>query len=83
MHWLSCGFMSCSTHFTDIPNLLAWNGKTKPNATKAYIYQSKEMYNTKLEYGPMPNVMATQPNIGGALCQSSIIPFLVPRRNFA
>jgi len=24
--------------------------------------------------------MATQPNIGGALCKSSIIPFLVPRR---
>ena len=28
----------------------------------------------------MPNVMATQPNIGGAVCESSIIPFLVPRR---
>jgi len=28
----------------------------------------------------MPNVMATQPNIGGALCKSSVIPFLVPRR---
>ena len=23
---------------------------------------------TKLECGPMPNVMATLPNIGGALC---------------
>jgi len=28
----------------------------------------------------MPNVMAAQPNIGGALCESSVIPFLVPRR---
>jgi len=28
----------------------------------------------------MPNVMATQLNIGGALCESSVIPFLVPRR---
>jgi len=28
----------------------------------------------------MPNVMAGQPNIGGALCESSVIPFLVPRR---
>ena len=28
----------------------------------------------------MPNVMATQPNVGGALCESSVIPFLVPRR---
>ena len=27
--------------------------------------------------GPMPNVMAAQPNIGGALCKSSVIPFLV------
>ena len=28
----------------------------------------------------MPNVMAAQPNIGGALCESAVIPFLVPRR---
>jgi len=26
----------------------------------------------------MPNVMAAQPNIGGAVCESSVIPFLVP-----
>ena len=34
----------------------------------------------QLECGPMPNVMAAQPNIGGAVCESSVIPFLVPRR---
>jgi len=28
----------------------------------------------------MPNVMAAQPNIGRALCESSVIRFLVPRR---
>ena len=28
----------------------------------------------------MPNVMAALPNIGGALCESSVIPLLVPRR---
>ena len=28
----------------------------------------------------MPNVMAALPNIGGALCKSSVIPFLVSRR---
>jgi len=28
----------------------------------------------------MPNVMVSQPNIGGALCESCVIPFLVPRR---
>jgi len=27
----------------------------------------------------MPNVMAAQPSIGGALCESSVIPFFVPR----
>jgi len=27
----------------------------------------------------MSNVMAAQTNIGGALCESSIIPFRVPR----
>jgi len=31
----------------------------------------------KLECGPMPNVMAAQPNIGGALGKSSVILFLV------
>ena len=28
----------------------------------------------------MPNVMAALPNIGGTLCESSLIAFLVPRR---
>ena len=28
----------------------------------------------------MLNVMTAQSNIGGALCESSVIPFLVPRR---
>jgi len=28
----------------------------------------------------MPSVMATQPNIAGALCESFVIPVLVPRR---
>jgi len=37
----------------------------------------------ELECGPMPNVMAALPNIGGALCESSVIPFLVPRRKLA
>jgi len=27
----------------------------------------------------MPNVMAVKRNIGGAVCESSVIPFLVPR----
>jgi len=30
----------------------------------------------------MPNVMAAQLNIGGALCESSVIPFFVARRKF-
>jgi len=34
-------------------------------------------YLNELEYGPMPNVMAAQPNIGGALCKHSVILFLV------
>ena len=34
----------------------------------------------ELECGPMPNVMAAQPNIGGAHCERSVIPFLVPGR---
>ena len=31
----------------------------------------------KLECGPMPNEMAAQPNIGGTLCENSVIPFLL------
>jgi len=34
----------------------------------------------RLECGPMPNVTAAQPNVGGALCESSLIPFLAPHR---
>jgi len=34
----------------------------------------------QLECGLMPNVMAALPNTGGALCKSSVIPFLVPQR---
>jgi len=34
----------------------------------------------KLECGPMPNVMAARLNIGGALCESSVVLFLVPYR---
>jgi len=34
------------------------------------------------ECGPIPNVMAAWPNIGGALCKSSAIPFLVGRCKF-
>jgi len=30
----------------------------------------------------MPQVTAAQPNIGGTLCESSVIPFLVPRCKF-
>jgi len=37
-------------------------------------------FRKKLECGPMPNVMAALPNIDGALSQSSVISFLVPRR---
>jgi len=33
----------------------------------------------KLQCGPMPNVMAAQSNIGGAVRENSVIPFLVPR----
>ena len=28
----------------------------------------------------MPNVMAALPDVGGAVCESSVIPFLVPHR---
>jgi len=44
-----------------------------------FIYLLLKSYKKyiKLECGPMPNVMAAQPHIS---CESSVIPFLVPRR---
>jgi len=35
-----------------------------------------------LECGPMPNMMAALPNTGGALCESSVIPFLYHAAKF-
>ena len=46
----------------------------------AEIRRGKERRYKELECGPMPNMMATLPNTGGALCESSVIPFLVRRR---
>ena len=40
---------------------------------------SQGWFQYKLECGPMPIVMAAQPNICGALCDSSVNPFFVPR----
>ena len=44
------------------------------------INRQTRIWNCKLECGLMPNVMAALPHIGSAFCQSSVIPFLVPRR---
>jgi len=40
------------------------------NVQKARKKPPKKQNNTKLECGPMPNVMAALPNIGGALCST-------------
>jgi len=37
-------------------------------ATSNHRFMSATNYTTKLECGPMPNVMVTLPNIGGTLC---------------
>jgi len=46
----------------------------------ANLLTSTEKTKSKLECGPMPNMMAAQANIGGARCESTVIPFLVPCR---
>jgi len=60
--------MACILHRADIR-------KKKKRRRRRRRRTKKE----ELECGPMPNVMATQPNIGGDLCESSVIPFPVPR----
>jgi len=63
-----CRFLCCIQYFYTV--------KRYPLRFDTIIMKSK----LKLECGPMPNLMAAQPNTGGALCESCVIPFLVPRR---
>jgi len=43
-----------------------------------HVLPLRQLNHSKLEFGPMPNVMAAQPNIGGTLCESSVIPCITP-----
>jgi len=47
---------------------------------RRYTPYDSAAFTIQLECGPIPNVMAALPNIGGAFRESSVIPFLVPRR---
>ena len=40
------------------------------------LHENFTEINVILEYGPMPNVMAALPNIGGALCSASTLQSL-------
>ena len=55
-------------------------GKMGPHLTQCRLGRGLPPYEEKLqlECGPMPNVMANQPNIGSAVCESSVIPFVLP-----
>ena len=50
--------------------------ETKANTTKSDMHWNQRVLyhrvnvKTKLECGPMPNVMVALPNIGGALCST-------------
>jgi len=44
------------------------------------VYCDGNSLNQTTIRGPMPNVMAALPSIGGALYKSSLIPFIVPCR---
>jgi len=52
-------------------------------SAKLWLLTSTQLKKLELECGTMPNVMATLPNIGRALCQSSLIPFLVRPAKFS
>jgi len=53
--------------------ITGWRNTKVTRCTIAFLSSRKS--NQKLEGGPMPNVIAVQPNIGGALCESSVIAF--------
>ena len=44
------------------------------------IYETCTTHLSNYNVGQCPNVMAARPNVDVALCKSSVIPFLVPRR---
>jgi len=68
------------------PKPISWLDIKKQNLTQQkHAFSNQKKCTTtqnkhKLECGLMPSVMAAQPNIGDVLCESSAIPFLVPRR---
>ena len=64
----------------DLKTVIRISWMLMKNACVTLACRSPKHFKLELECGPMPNVMAAQPNIGGALCESSVIPFLVPRR---
>jgi len=56
-----------------------------PNKSSVWVWRKSiqrfpRYFMHNLECGLMPNVMAALPNIDSTLCESSVIPFLVPRR---
>ena len=57
-----------------------WNYPNKRLGCHRGTSHQKRRKEMELECGPMPNVMTALLNIGGALCESSVIPFLVLRR---
>jgi len=58
-------------------HICVWQNK---NTFLHFTVKILTKFRLELECGAMPNVMAAQLNIGGALCESSVFPFLVSRR---
>jgi len=73
VHRLTCLFQNHHVTFTSL---------TFYQLITEVILCLRNVHNTleQLQCGSMPNMMAAWPNIDGALCESSVIPFLVPRR---
>jgi len=73
VHRPTCLFQNHHVNFTSLTLL---------SANTEVLCCLRNVHNTleQLQCGSMPNVMSTRPNIDGALCESSVIPFLVPRR---
>jgi len=73
VHRPTCLFQNHHATFTSLTLL---------SANTEVIFRVRNVHNTleQLQCGSMPNVMAARPTIDGALCKSSVIPFLVPRR---
>jgi len=76
--WTLC----CKGRSTEANTLTIWLGATLCGLTSAHLHHPPIFFTGRMPFLP-PNQQCQTTEGKGALCESSIIPFLVPRRSLA